>query len=284
MTTINKIARAGVIGTLLMSAVALKASNPITNVNKTPNQTEVVSKEGASALRAASLGVNEVQQGTVQTVRNKRIDNIFRKFAENANDLNEINRIINNVYKNYGTFLASAQIQHELDRQQLYILLKEKTGKLAKINPSLGKEVKEIGPNFYKSVRANGKHVEKWLNEEYTPSVLALLDFDHKPTAEEVIKRLDDIAEGKANFTIDDIIDYHVFSDYFIEKNINNKKDNLSMSDLIAYKMFVIDKIIFKKVLEINDFFGKDSQFRKYANLKGYYDDWMDSVSPEKNK
>ena len=278
MSTINKIAKVSIISGLLMGAVAAKATNPITNVNKTPNQTEVVSKEGAAALRAASL--QGVQQASV--MHNQRLDYTFRKFGKNAEETKQINTIINDVYNNYGTFLASVQIQHELDRQQLYLLLKQDTKTLSKINPTLAKEVSEIGPEFYNGVRNNNAaRVEKWLNEEYTPSLLGLLSFNHKPTGEEMIKKLDELAEKKAGFSVNDLIDYHTDCDNFRDKALKGKKDNLSMSELVAYKMFAIDKIIIKKTLTNNNFFGENSHFRKYSGLSVYYNDWMNSVAPK---
>ena len=282
MVTINKIAKTGIISGLLMGAVALKATNPITNVKQTPNQnqTEIVSKAGADALRAANM--QGVQQNSVPTVHNQRLDNLFRKFATNEEEKKMVNSVINATYSTKGTFLAAAFIQHELDRQQICLLTEEKGDLLTKngINPELGEKIKKFGSDFYKSVRPNAKKVEEWLDKHYSPNLLNLLSFDNKPSGEEVIKKLDDIAENKVSFELDDIIDYHVATDDFKRKNIQNKTDNLSMSELIAFKMFTIDQILIKKTLTNCNFFGKDSQFAKYANLEGYYDDWMNSVSP----
>ena len=212
MTTINKIAKIGLLGGLLMGAVSLKATNPITKTNNTQNQTEIVSKEGAAALRAAS--VQGIQQKSV--LRNQRLDNTFRKFGSNAEELRQINVIMNDVYKKHGTFMASAMIQHELDRQQLYLLLKQVTKKLAKINPDLAKEVTEIGDGFYNGIRNNDvDRVEKWLNEEYTPSVLGVLYTDHKPTGEEMIKIIDEVGETT----------YRDYEELFYTKLIQRKVD-----------------------------------------------------------
>lgn len=282
MVSINKIARTGVLGALLMGSVALKATNPITNVNKTPNQnqTEIVSKEGAEALKSMSLqGVNQAE---ITTVHNQRIDNTFRKFANDAEVLNQINTIIKDVYNDYGTFAASAQLQHELDRQQLYLLLNQDTNTLNKLNSKLAKEVKEIGPAFYNGVKNNDvNRITTWLDDEYSPSLIGLLSFDHKPTAKEVIAKIDTIAEKKVNFNFDNVIDYHVFSDGFKKTALGNKTDDLSLSELIAYKIFIIDKIIMEKSLKNSNFFGKNSFFSEHLSLESYYEDWMNTVSPD---
>ncbi len=278
MVAINKIAKAGILGGLLMGAVALKATNPITNVSKTPNQTEVVSKEGAAALKAASL--QGVQQSPVTSVHNMKLETMYKKFAANSNEVQMVNNIVNDFYKQYGTFLASARIQHELDRQQLFVLLQADNTTLARVNPQLAKEVKETGPQFYKSVIPNADKVTKWLEKEYSPALVQLLNFDHKPTAKEVLKQIDLIAEKKAGFSVDDLIDYHVEVDDYKRKYTKDRTDNMSMSDLIAYKIFVLDKILIKKSLTNCNFFGKDSHFDNYSGLSVYYDDWMNTVSP----
>lgn len=276
MTTINKIAKVGILSGLLMGAVSIKATNPITNVNKTPNQnqTEVVSKEGATALRATSL--QRVQQSTVPTVHNQKLDDTFRKFADNAESLKQINDILKSIYDNYGTFLASAQIQHELDRQQLLILLNKNTKMLAKINPQLAKEVQEMGPDFYKGINEYGNAAEKWLNEKYTPAILNFLTENQKPTAQELSRKLDYIAENKVNFNSDDILYYRIEIGNFKKRVINDKNDNMSLSSLIAHKMFIIDKIIMKKTLK------NCNLFDNYSDISLYYDEWMDSVSQSK--
>ena len=54
----------------------------------------------------------------------------------------------------------------------------------------------------------------------------------------------------------------------------------MSLSELIAFKIFTIDKMIFKKTIRNNNFFGKDSKFNKYFSLENYYDLWIDTVRP----
>lgn len=189
--------------------------------------------------------------------------------------------MVNEFYKNYGTFLASAVIQHELDRQQLYTLFDEDTKTLSRINPKLADKVKEIGPVFYKAVKPNKDRVIQWLEEEYSPKIMQFLSFDHIPTAIDVLERLDYIAKNKVNFTKDEITTYNQELDNFKARYTRNRADNISRSELIAFKMFVIDKIILKKSLRNSNFFRKEYYFDKHTGIGGYYSDWMDSVSPE---
>ena len=92
--------------------------------------------------------IQVAQSSTVPTVHNQRLDDLYRKYASNEEEVNQVNSMVNEFYKNYGTFLASAVIQHELDRQQLYTLFDEDTKTLSRINPKLAERVKEFGPDF----------------------------------------------------------------------------------------------------------------------------------------
>ena len=282
MTTINKIAKAGIIGGLLMGAVTLNATNPITK-NKTPeqNQTEIVSKEGAAALRAASL--QGVQQTAVPTVHNQKLDKALRKYIESADDREYIDGIINNTYKDNGTYLGSALMQHEINLQHLCSFMSGNTDILIKnnINPELGRTIKGFGDAFYKTVTPKEEMVIEWLMNGYSPSVIKNLQFDHKPTAEEVCKRLDNIANTKAGFTRDEIIDYTALNNRFIKNKIKMKKDAQSMSDLIAYKIYLIDKMIFEKELSDMGIFRDTGRFQNGNKaIRDYYDMWFKSVEP----
>ena len=286
MVSINKIARTGVLGALLMGSVALKATNPITNVNKTPNQnqTEIVSKEGAEALKAASL--QGVQQTAVPTVHNQKLDKALRKYIESNDDKEYIDGIINNIYKDNGTYLGSALMQHEINLQQLCSFMSGNHDILIKnsINQDLGRTIKEFGPAFYKTVTPREEKVVNWLMNSYTPQLLKDLEFNHKPTAEEVCIRLDNIAKTKAGFTRDELIEYYALNDEFIYKKLKKKNDTQAMSDLIAYKMFLIDKIVFEKELDRIGVFKAVGRFEKGDyTIFHYYDKWIKSVEPTAN-
>ena len=284
MVAINKITKAGILGGLLMGAVALKATNPITTVNKTPNQTEVVSKEGAAALRAASL--QGVQQTTVSTVHNQKLDKALRKYIESPDDKEYIDGIINNTYKDNGTYLGSALMQHEINLQQLCAFMSGNHDVLIKnsINQDLGKTIKEFGPAFYKTVTPREEKVVNWLMNSYNVQLIKDLEFNHKPTAEEVCIRLDNIAKSKAGLTRDEIIDYTALNNRFIKNKIKMNKDTQSMSDLIAYKIYLIDKMMFEKELDGINVFDAIGRFENSQhNILYYYRQWIESVEPKAN-
>ena len=251
MAIINKVEKAGIVSMLLMSAVAAKAgmmTNPMTNPDRTTNLTEIASKNGAAALKTISL--QSAQQASVPTVHNQRLDDLFRKYASNEEEVNLVNSIVKDFYNNQGTFLASARIQHEIDRQLLYTLFDEDTKTLSRINPELAEKIQNMGhENFYDSVSLKADSIINWLENEYSPIVLQYLDFGHKPTFDEVSERLEYIAENIVNLTKDDKLLYHVGIGDFNSK-YKGPRDDRYMSELAAFKIFMIDYIMFEKALE----------------------------------
>ena len=95
-----------------------------------------------------SAPIQVTQSSTVPTVHNQRLDDLYRRYASNNEELNQVNSLLNGFYKSHGTFLSSAIIQHEIDRQQIYTLFDEDTKTLSRINPKLAERVKEFGPDF----------------------------------------------------------------------------------------------------------------------------------------
>lgn len=277
--------KAGAVALMLAGAGALYASNPVKNDSQ-PNQTEVVSKEGAEALKAQSVtGLASVNQTSVPTIHNPKLDRNLRKFIESEDDKQYVDNIINNVYKNNGTYLASALMQHEINHQNFYAFLTGNTGVLIKnnINPSLGREIKGFGSKFYVSVADNKNNIINWIDDTYNKLLNNSLRFDHKPTAAEVSTRLDDFVKTKAGFTRDEILDYYGYNDGFITDEIKKKNDTQSMSDLIAYKIFLIDKMIYTKKLRSEGAFKYGCFENGDKNIKNYYMEWMESLKPNGN-
>lgn len=236
-----------------------------------------------------SLFLTSVQayaQTSVPTVHNLKLDKALRKYIESNDDKEYIEGIINNVYKDNGTYMGSALMQHEIDLQHLCSFMSGNTDILIKndINPELGKTIKGFGSAFYKTVTPREEKVINWLMNSYNKELMKDLEFDHIPTAAEVCKRLDNIANTKAGFTRDEIIDYTALNNRFIKNEIKMKKDTQSMSDLIAYKIYLIDKIVFEKELDRIGVFKAVGRFEKgNYTIFHYYDKWIKSVEPTAN-
>ena len=236
-----------------------------------------------------SLFLTSVQayaQTSVPTVHNLKLDKALRKYIESNDDKEYIEGIINNVYKDNGTYMGSALMQHEINLQHLCSFMMGNTDILIKnnINPELGRTIKGFGAAFYKTVTPREKMVIEWLMNGYSPSVVKNLQFDHKPTAAEVCIRLDNIANTKAGFTMDERLEYTVFNKEFIYKKLKKRNDTQAMSDLIAYKIFLIDKMIFQQELSGIGVFRDAGRFQNGdKTIRDYYILWFNSIEPTAN-
>ena len=119
------------------------------------------------------------------------------------------------------------------------------------------------------------------MDTDYTPFIQGSLQFNKKPDYQEVLDKLDYIAKNEAKFNLDEKMEYYAFSKSFKQSKIKNRTDAQAMSDLIAYKMFLIDKLIMKRNLKNMGVFGKNSFFIGQEELVDYYDKWMNSIAPK---
>lgn len=71
-------------------------------------------KDGAEALKALTFP-QEKQNPTVPTVHNQKLDEKLLKFANSPEEKNTINEYLNNIYKESGSYLGSAEIQQSID-------------------------------------------------------------------------------------------------------------------------------------------------------------------------
>lgn len=279
MDSINIIAKASLLSTLLMGSAALYATKPITNVNTAPNQnqTEIISEEGAEAINVASL--QSIQQSSASVPHNIQLDRTLRKFIETEDDRRGINDLINNVYDVQGEFLGSALMQHEIDRRALYHFMTGNTKilKTSGINPNLAEKIEGFGPDFYKTIKPKCEMVLDWMFKDYTKALMSNFGFGYKPKAEETIDRLDEIATKKTGFDLDERIEYFTYSNGYKSKVLEGKTDNQSMAKLAAYKMFLIDKLMFIKELDgVSVLYGEGH----FPKLIDYFKEWMESVNP----
>lgn len=283
LSAINSVAMKVVLGVAVVSiAMLLGASSLIKNTRqeKEPVQTELMSKESAEALRLNSL---QQTKQSVPTVHNPKLDGMFLKFAESSEEVNSCNKLLSEIYVGNGTYLGSALLQKEIDIQMLYALITKNTIVVIKnnINPNLGKKINSYGEVFFKTITPNSELIDKWL-DKYTQVINRNLQFDHKPTAEEVNDRLDYIAENKCNFTKDEIIEYRVYCHDFLRNKIKDKKGIQAVSDMIAFKMYIIDKLNFIKELDGAGVFGRGCFDDQHGhNMQYFYEQWMESVAPK---
>ena len=284
MYSITNWSKRSTIVIMLVMTMTLGAKAVINNTqNYTTSPVEPVSNETVEAMKA-NVTLPQTNQ-EIPVNHNYALDKTLRMFVENEDDENYINDILNNMYKYNGTFLGSAFAQHEIDFQMLYAFITKRHDLLIKnsINSELGKTIQEFGPKFYNTVEPNQDIINNWLEKKYNILLANDLQFDHMPSAKEVCERLDSIADKKAGFTQLEKAVYFMQSDAYI-RNYIKTKDVQSMSDLIAYKMYLIDKTVMEKTMSGFGVFGMGSFENGNLTIKDYYKMWMDSVDPSKEK
>ena len=189
ISAINNVAKKAALGAMLAGSVAGYATNPVKTFAENPNHTEVVSNKGAEALKALAYPMLQQQKQSVPTTHNKALDEKFLKLAHNKKEKKVVTEFVNNIYKEYGTYLGSATIQRNIE---LNIFLEFLNG-----NVEILKEIDEnaynkIDKEAMKKVTAKSEPIKQWLNENYWNAYPPLGQFDHQPDAEEVNNALDD--------------------------------------------------------------------------------------------
>lgn len=288
VSPINNIAKKSLLGALFVGAVALKASSPIqktTNpISKEAEKTEIVSRNGAEALRA-SLVPPQTQNNQVSCAPNNRIANKYRKYAENSRERANAENLIEGTYKYNGTFLGTVHMQHYTDLCQLALFLNGNNQLLIdnNINPALGNKVKNFGPDFFKSVKPVAKELKKWAFENYSKFVLQAFSYDHIPTGEEVEMDLLQLVKNMSAISSTEKAIFAIKSKRFLKeflKELEKYPEDKSYSDFLAYEIHLLDKIILNKVLENYGVYGVNSFTDGQKTLSDYFDDWMKSVEP----
>ena len=280
----SSVLRNSVLALFIAGSMGVKAENSVSRNNYVtePNRTELISKAGAEAVKVNSIQV--VNQSEVPTVHNTKLDTTIRKFIEDDNDRKSINGLIDNSYTNFGTFLGTACIQHELNTRVLYTFMTGNT-KLLKdknIAPKFADKIDSYGEDFYKTVKPNARTVLQWAVADYTPYFNSKFQFDHKPTADEVLSKIDNIISNESALTNEEKNDIRAKSLHYRITSLDNRKDTQSMADFIAFKINLYDTYMFWHELRAAGIYN-DGYFRESdKNIKSFYLEWMDKVNPDK--
>ena len=208
LSAINSAAKKAALGAMLASSVAMFASNPIkTARTEKPQQTEVVSKDGAEALKALTFP-QEKQTPAVPTVHNQKLDEKFLKLADNDEEKKFMEDFLSNIYNSNGSYLASATIQQNIDLNMFLAFLDGNIEILKRFEGEYRDNLSEFnGLSYYKA--ANGyfdnetrtkiadlnNKIRTWISENYFNIYAEPFTFDHPPYYDELQDRIDKFDE-----------------------------------------------------------------------------------------
>lgn len=269
LSSINGVAKKAALGAMLASSVAMFASNPIkTARTDNPPQTEVVSKDGAAALKAMALP--QQQNPTVPTVHNKALDEKFLKLAHNEEEKKFMEDFLSNIYKSNGNYLASATIQQNIDLNMFVNFLDGNIEILKIFDEEAYNKIDRVA---MQKVKEKSEPIKQWLKENYFKVYNQPFgQFDHPPDAEEVNHKLDFYVElDPNNYFVDG------WPIYRGERNRNNyyfKNSSLDEvqknSNLISIKTHVANEILFRNLMKAEGFYKDYEKSEILDNFKFY--------------
>lgn len=293
ISSIHGVAKKAALGAMLFNSVAMFATNP----NKTtrtdnPPQTEVVSEDGAAALKATILP--QQQNSAVPTVHNKQLDEKFLKFYDTEQEKKDVSEQLQSHYNKYGSYLGSAIIQQYIDLNMFLEFLDGNIEILKKFGP-ITVNGETFGKNYYEeAVKLNTprrkeeiqnlkNNVYDWISKDYFKIYSNAFEFDHVPDYKEVLKRMDDFVEnntlefvpGERMFYKGEGYRYH--KQIELDKMMPQEKINNTHleTNYTAYRMYLLDYDLFMNML--NFLHTSDETFKMF-------DVYMDIAHPPKER
>lgn len=272
ISAINSAAKKAALGAMLASSVAMFASNPIkTARTETPQQTEVISKDGAEALKALTFP-QEKQTPAVPTVHNQKLDENILKFFDTEEDITNAKNVLNEIYDNNGTYMASLLIQQQIDYNMFLAFLNGDSKIVEKFYSHLAEDLRldalKIDQNIIDQVM-------EWLEPNFFLVIQPVIDnFDHPPDANELIQAINKyVNEDPSKF-------YHIRprffdgnfnkgNDYFRKQQEKYNNSNIQKdSDYIAKQIHTADFLLFDELLKYKG--GIDVKSRELCSTIGH--------------
>lgn len=212
------------------------------NSNKTADnaQTEIVSVEGAEALKAAAIP----NQPIYSNEPNKKMVDALTKL-----ELGGVLKHYNNLCKSQGTFLATAYAQNSID----YLMM------LNRNENTLMREIKEtygLNANTREDLKSIRGFIFDNINDFYdyidTLKTGYVQDFTYaikgKKSAQEVSLALDELIATQKNLSAKDKKKYAKSVEFFKKSQPDEIRNSLQgWTDLIAFKIYKIDELVYKK-------------------------------------
>lgn len=291
----NSIVKKTVLGAMMAGAVmtggaVTKSNNSNANIQRTE-----ISKEAAEASKTLAV-TNVMSPQQVGPVRYKALDKKVIARSENAQEVTNNTKFVNDTYNTYGTFAATALLQFVLDNDVLERTTKDFQKTIDKKyaeKAEMAEKIKDMDSDTRLLLVGLGDEtallsktgVEKLGAEvkKGTEQVLAALDSNN---GDLYAKRLTNIIRASANGAkptyeqvsdaIDNTFNYMYPKNPELKKEYENKvsiysakmgpnKTTEKKAKIIAYKFYILDSIIMENVNK-NVGLSKDKDYMKMYN------------------
>jgi len=239
---------------MLTTSVTLASANNLNtnNVNNETNQTELMSYEAATSLRAKTVDIIDCHE------HNKKIDKLLLNKLDKAKDTKEIKAYIDDTYKKLGTFGATIELQRLLDDISIENTIDQYLSNFTFLDKNRD-IAKQLISQFY-GWKDNVFYTDL-KNEEIT------LHLSQKSlSADDYINKIDEHINNDSFFNEEEIDIYKNYSKDFVSKQ-KNKNSLQAKSDLLAYKVHLLNSLAFNK------FFLQDNRLpneRTFFSLFNY--------------
>lgn len=295
ITSAGNLVKTVALSALLAGSVALGATNPVktTKQGSMPNQTEVVSKDGAEAVKAMTLP--QQPKPAVPTVHNKKLDEKFLKLAETDDEKKYVNDLLSKIYITNGSYLGSAMVQQNIDINMFLAfldgdieILKNFDGEY-RVTPWSNPEgtYYDVAKMCYdektkEKISDLNSKVGEWINENYFNIYSNVFNTDHSPDFEETqgmfdkfFSSLDDyeFSPGSKMFKN---VNLNYINNVIPEEVNNSKSDETQKNmDMFAVKINDADQHLFWNLSSL--FYDPPSNKKMYKLFQIF----MQAVEPK---
>lgn len=291
----NSIVKKTVLGAMMAGAVMAGGAVTKNNNSNANIQRTEISKEAAEASKTLAV-TNVMSPQQVGPVRYKALDKKVIARAENAQEVTNNTKFVNDTYNTYGTFAATALLQFVLDNdvlerttkdfqktidkkyaemadmaekiedmdadtRLLLVGLGDDTALLSKTGvEKLGAEVKKGAEQVLAALDSNNGDLYA---KRLTNIILASAN-GVKPTYEQVSKAIDDTFNSLYSRNPELKKEYNDKVNSYITK-LGSNKTTENKAKILAYKFYVMDSIIMENVNK-NVGLSKDKDYMKMYN------------------
>lgn len=296
VSAINGVAKKAALGAMLFSSVVMFATTPNRNTRtENPPQAEVVSREGAEALKAITFPGFQ-QNPAVPTVHNQKLDEKLLKLTD-PEYIQDTRDYLDTEYKTSGSYLGSVYIQQAIDYNMFLEflngnidILKNFEGEY-KVTPESRPEgtYYDVARMCYdektkaKLADLNNK-VGKWVEENYFSIYSDAFKTDHTPDYDETSQMFENFFSTLDNYEFSP--GYKMFETLSLNYVNNGIEEKMSQSkapeaqkemDIFAVKTHYTDFTLFWNLSQIY------SDSTSYGKMYKLLQVFMQAVEPNFN-
>ena len=245
----NRIGRNFIAATMFATSVASANANSF-NSNYNTNSTEVISQDAANIIR-----IHSFRLGTHSFEQNRKLDKNFLKYCQPNDSKKSKKETLKAIYNNFGTYGATIEIQKMIDNRFMEIFSENYIGHYSLVE----KDIK----NFKNAMLSFNNWKDNIFYKDLYKTELKMYKRQEFPSAELAIETVDNYISESNFFSEEDLATYKKGCESFVSMQ-KDKDSTLGKSDLLAYKMHLLNALAFKNYFLQNEQLIDPYLFRFY--------------------